>query len=381
MTAQAQPSEKVHQRQTTLRRRVLFAFVSYLSPVSLTAAFWWLGYVELQVFLTYTGIIIGLTGVFYLAIRSGFNLRFADPGMTVAQILCANAAGLYVMYYAHNARGVFLLLCFSAMMYGLFQLRTRTFLMLTACVLAAYGALIAALHILHPAQLTLEVEILQWFALGLSLLQFSTVGGTITSLRAKVKQKNRELDGRNKQLQGALARIEELAMRDELTGVFNRRYLMDTISREKQRSDRNGSTFCICIMDIDFFKNVNDKYGHLAGDEVLRQIAATASNSLRQTDFFGRYGGEEFACVLVDTPVEGAMITAERIRSEIAALRFPDMDPALRVTVSVGIADCGRSEHTGSTFKRADEALYCAKHKGRNQCKLAPRAAEEQSPA
>ena len=160
-------------------------------------------------------------------------------------------------------------------------------------------------------------------------------------------------------------------MRDEPTGVFNRRYLMETIKTEKHCCERSGSVFSICILDVDHFKHVNDTFGHLAGDKVLQAIAAAASGALRQTDYFGRYGGQEFALVLTGTMVDGAMITAERVRTRIEALRFPDISTHLKVTVSIGIADLRPTEDTALTFKRADEALYRAKEDGRNRCLIA----------
>ena len=129
-----------------------------------------------------------------------------------------------------------------------------------------------------------------------------------------------------------------------MTGVYNRRYLMERITEETHRCLRNGSAFCICMVDIDFFKRVNDVDGHLHGDEVLRSVATTASKALRQLDFFGRYGGEEFIMVLTDTAQEGAMVTAERVRRADSA----------------------------ATLQRADDALYAAKAAGRNRSVTAP---------
>jgi diguanylate cyclase (GGDEF)-like protein len=146
---------------------------------------------------------------------------------------------------------------------------------------------------------------------------------------------------------------------------------METIRNERQRSERTGEIFSICILDVDFFKQVNDTYGHLAGDAVLQEIARTANEALRQTDYFGRYGGEDFALVLTATTVEGAMITAERVRARIEALPLAFISPGLTVTASIGIADSSASEDTAQIFKRADEALYRAKQGGRNRCVIA----------
>jgi diguanylate cyclase (GGDEF)-like protein len=364
-------SKNIGAQQALRLRRVVLGMVSYLFTLSLVAIYWYLGFYGLPVLLNYFCAIALLNGVFYLAIRSNLNLRFADPSMTLAQICLSIMPGLYVMYHAQQSRGVFLLLCVSAAMYGLFQFRTRDYIIMTAVVVGSYAALIMSVYVFKPNEISLQVEILQLFALFATFLQFSGLGSYIGSLRAKVKEKNKELAARNDDLEHALRRIEELAMRDELTGVFNRRYLMETIKNEKHRCERSGSVFSICILDVDLFKHVNDTYGHLVGDEVLQAIAKVAAGALRQTDYFGRYGGEEFVLVLTGTMVDGAFITAERIRTRIQALRFPAINPDLTVTVSIGIADLRFNEETELTFKRADDALYKAKQTGRNRCIIA----------
>lgn len=375
--------DSLEARQQALRlRRVVLGGVSYLFTLSLVAIYWWLGYYGTEVLVNYTVAVLGLNAFFYTAIRSKLNLRFADPSMTLAQICLSIMPGLYVMYHAQQSRGVFLLLCVSAAMYGLFQFRTREFVAMTVVVVGGYAALIVALYLFKPAEINLQVEVLQLFALFATFLQFSGLGSYISGLRRKVKEKNKLLASQNDSLEQALHRIEELAMRDELTGVFNRRYLMETIKNEKHRCERSGSVFSICILDVDLFKHVNDTYGHLVGDEVLQHVAKTAQDALRQTDYFGRYGGEEFALVLTGTMVDGAFITAERVRQRIEALSFPHISADLKITVSIGIADSRYKEDTALTFKRADEALYEAKQTGRNRSIIAaPAAADGQAAA
>ena len=365
----------VPQAQALRLKRLAYGSVSYLTTFTVAAVLCALGYIPPSVLLTYGLMLAGLNAMVVLALRSNLNLRLADPSMTMLQISLAIAAGYYVMYHAQQARGAFLLLVLSAAMYGLYQFRTRQFLVMTSAIVAGYLFLIIVLMVQRPHELNLQVELLQLVALTACLLQFSGLGGHIGQLRSRLNEKNREMEKRNSELEQALLRIEQLAMHDELTGVFNRRHLMETIRLEKQRSRRTGSQFTICILDIDFFKHVNDTYGHLAGDQVLREISATASAALRQTDYFGRYGGEEFACVLTDTGPDGAMVTAERIRHSIAALRFPAMDPALGITVSIGMAVCSQSEEPDSAFRRADAALYQAKQGGRNRCVASAAAA------
>ena len=168
-------------------------------------------------------------------------------------------------------------------------------------------------------------------------------------------------------LHQALATINELAIRDELTGIHNRRFLLDLVEKEKERADRNGSEFCLCLFDIDFFKRINDTYGHAAGDAVLRDFARTVQGQLRALDAFGRYGGEEFLLMLPETPAASAIALAERVRGAVEGLRCTDNERRITLTVSVGVAEYRLGEKVAQTIVRADQALYLAKSGGRNR--------------
>jgi diguanylate cyclase (GGDEF)-like protein len=168
-------------------------------------------------------------------------------------------------------------------------------------------------------------------------------------------------------LEQALKIINELAIRDELTGSHNRRHLIKLIENEKDRTARLGSLFCLCLLDIDFFKRINDTYGHSAGDTVLREFALTVQRQIRESDSFGRYGGEEFLLMLPETTIDEAIVLAERVRLSIEKLAFRDVAPDLIVTVSIGIAEFRSGESIAQTVARADEALYRAKSSGRNR--------------
>ena len=168
-------------------------------------------------------------------------------------------------------------------------------------------------------------------------------------------------------LRQALATINELAIRDELTGIHNRRFLLDLVEKEKERADRNGSEFCLCLFDIDFFKRINDTHGHAAGDAVLRAFAQTVQGQLRALDAFGRYGGEEFLLMLPETPAASAIALAERARGLVEGLRWSDAGREISLTVSVGVAEYRLGETVAHTILRADQALYLAKSGGRNR--------------
>jgi diguanylate cyclase (GGDEF)-like protein len=168
-------------------------------------------------------------------------------------------------------------------------------------------------------------------------------------------------------LEQALNVINELAIRDELTGSHNRRHLIGLIEQERERVAKGAATFCVCLLDIDFFKRINDTYGHAAGDAVLRSFAVTVQKQIRDSDAFGRYGGEEFLLMLPETTLEDAMQFAERVRMGIERLVFRDISADLKVSVSIGVAQFRLGETIGQTVTRADEALYTAKSSGRNR--------------
>jgi diguanylate cyclase (GGDEF)-like protein len=168
-------------------------------------------------------------------------------------------------------------------------------------------------------------------------------------------------------LEQALNTINELAIRDELTGTHNRRYMLSLIEREKERSDRSGRIFSLCLLDIDFFKRINDTYGHAAGDTVLRQFCLSVQQHVRGADSFGRYGGEEFLLMLPETPAVDALVLAERVRAAIEKMRCLDAGSEIALTVSIGVAEFRPGEQITQTVGRADEALYLAKSSGRNR--------------
>jgi two-component system, cell cycle response regulator len=165
-------------------------------------------------------------------------------------------------------------------------------------------------------------------------------------------------------------RLEALATTDPLTRVLNRRALLDRLAAEVDRAKRYESGLTMLLLDVDYFKQINDTAGHLAGDSVLRQLGALLEDAMRKVDVVARYGGEEFVAILPETSVEGGVAFAERLRERIAAQPF-DVGAALPVhlTVSIGIATfpSARVESTEDLFARADEALYRAKSAGRNQ--------------
>lgn len=171
---------------------------------------------------------------------------------------------------------------------------------------------------------------------------------------------------RNGRLSNALRRVEELALRDELTGLYNRRHLLDFVQRQLASVDRGGASFTLCYCDLDYFKRVNDLFGHKCGDDLLRAFSREALRCVRAHDLVARLGGEEFVLVLVDADLDEASLIVERLRQHTASLPVHPNQPDYRVTLSVGVTANRVDDTVDSILRRADKALYQAKETGRD---------------
>ncbi len=185
------------------------------------------------------------------------------------------------------------------------------------------------------------------------------------NIKEQLRQQSEELENRNREL-------SELAVRDGLTRAFRRGHIEAELRRLIKGLHRRHDNFCVLMMDIDFFKRVNDQYGHAVGDEVLRRLAAVSQTQLRETDLFGRWGGEEFIVLMPQTTLDEAIMAAQRLRQAIAAMVFDVEGTTFQITISIGAAQLQPMENADTVVARSDEALYAAKHAGRNCVMAAP---------
>jgi diguanylate cyclase (GGDEF)-like protein len=163
-------------------------------------------------------------------------------------------------------------------------------------------------------------------------------------------------------------RLLEMNMKDGLTGIYNRRYLENRLQEEYDRSMRSQKPLSLIMFDIDFFKNINDTYGHQCGDFILQSVSADASACVRKTDIVARYGGEEFCCLLFESPLAGAVRVAEHLKDVVASKIYSFSGQSIRVTISGGVAELALAKESASELvARADGALYEAKRTGRNK--------------
>ena len=169
-------------------------------------------------------------------------------------------------------------------------------------------------------------------------------------------------------LDQSMRKLELMAHTDPLTGADNRGYFMERLGVELDRAKRYESIFCLVMLDLDHFKSVNDIHGHAAGDEALRSLCRVLNSSgLRSSDFFGRIGGEEFAIVLPETVIQGALEVAERVRVNLENTKVVHDESEFFITASVGVSEYREGDTEESLMNRADQAMYKAKNSGRNR--------------
>ena len=346
-------------------QRHLLGVVSSLVVWAIMFLLYWNGHLEGPALVRSGLAMLGLCVFFFAVFRRHLNLLAPDPSLTVAQISTSIVVTLYATYYTSSAaRDVLSMAFIMSAFFGVFRLGVGQFVSIALTTSAGYLLVIALLLRNRPATVDLDLELVRVAAIATVLLWFATVGGYVSRLR-------QHLADSRATLQTALKAVRAQADTDELTGTRSRRSLVDVMNREQANAVRTGTTFCLCIVDVDDFKRINDDFGHQAGDEVLRRLARSAEEGLRITDYFGRYGGDEWLFVLTASRLEGARRRAEQIRSLVKALRVPEIDPAIRITVSMGIAEYQADEEVSDTLRRADHALYDAKAAGKNRVVIA----------
>jgi diguanylate cyclase len=308
---------------------------------------------------------VTLIGIFVVVSETQLAERFEDHFLTVYQVGSHVLIQLGFLLAAPEIGYAFLNVLF--LIFAVASLRMTSFQALLAWTLTTAG--VAPIFVLTRIPIGMPVETgIERFAAGLCFIltigQCAFVGLYGESLRKKLYKSGLKL-------KDAYKRIEELAELDELTGSYNRRCIMRMLDEELGRARRQKAPCSIALIDLDWFKRINDAYGHPTGDEVLRTFAITTFANIRTIDRFGRYGGEEFLLVLPNTPTEGAGQILDRLRQIIADLDWSAFSPGMRVTISAGITEL-RPDETPDTFlARADSALYSAKAQGRNRISCA----------
>lgn len=331
--------------------------------VSFSAAARMLGYMTVPAGV-FAGVYAVWLGGFLLVAHltaRGHNLRFGDPSMTLPLWLWSNAGILFAVGSAlPPLRPVLLAGFLVGALFAAQRLPIGQVLTVNVLTVLAYAIMLVVQAGKFGVPIDLRFELLV-------LAGLIVVLGIAVGFSLEVAGLRRVLRERNGALSSALDRVRELAIRDELTGLYNRRYLMDVLQQQKALADRGTHGFAVAYLDLDYFKQVNDALGHGQGDQILRRFAQIALAAVREGDIVARFGGEEFVIVLVGADLARAEIVAERIRGELEAVEIPGTDASFRVTTSVGVAEYHSVESIDETLARADRALYAAKRGGRNR--------------
>jgi diguanylate cyclase len=325
---------------------LLYTYAGTIS-ISVPSAFWVSG--------------LTLIGIFTVLSETGFNDRFDDHYLTVFQVSGHLALQLGFVVVVPNIGFAFISVLFLIFAFGALRMTSRQAAITWSFVTAG----LVAIFLL--SDMPLGVPLTNRLERPAGMLCVVLVIGQCAFLGLFGSTLRKTLYRRSVELKEAYRRIEELAELDELTGSFNRRCIMRMLEEEIARSQRAGAPCSIALIDLDWFKRINDAYGHPTGDEVLRTFAITSFANIRTVDRLGRYGGEEFLLVLPDTKEDAAFRMLDRLRAIIAELDWSAFSPGMQLTISAGVATLRPNETSDNFLARADGALYASKARGRNR--------------
>lgn len=305
---------------------------------------------------------IALNVVFwYGVLRSGLNLRFREPSLTLPQILAALSCIVAAYAITGLFHGATMMLLTLVLVFGIFNLNARDAKIAGSHAVVLTGVVMAYKTLTDPVNYPMALEAVHFALVAASVPTISVLTAQLSNLRARLRLKQDELTQ-------ALDRIQVLATRDELTGLYNRRHMMSVLVEHQERQARaSAHGFCLAILDIDFFKQINDTHGHNVGDEVLRSFAHHAASMTRETDVLARWGGEEFMLVLVGTSAQDAERGIQRLRDSLKNVTMAKDHLALHPSFSAGLTAYQPGESLAACIERADKALYSAKQGGRNR--------------
>jgi diguanylate cyclase len=350
------------QRRLTQRRKMLvLQAASYAAGDIIVWVYAYAGTISIIIPSMFFLCGVGLTGLFYVLSEMKVGDRFDDHFLTSYQAAANIVMQLAFLLAAPEIGFLFLTVVFVIFGFAALRMTSREATILW--VLTGFG--VTTIFFLLKAPIALPMRTApEWFAGAFSFVltigQCAYIGFFGNSMR-------RTLHRRTIELKVANQRIEELAQLDELTGLLNRRHILKCLNEEITRAQRTNIPCSIAIIDLDFFKRINDQFGHPAGDEALRTFAISIFANIRTIDKLGRYGGEEFLLIMPDTAKDQAVRTLDRLRSILSEVDWTPISGSFNLTMSAGICSVRQADSTEDILARADIALYRAKDAGRNR--------------
>lgn len=358
----SKPTAKVLLRRAKQRRQIQGIIgVSYVVDAAVLLLYAYAGTIPTMIGPAYAACGLTLIGFAILLSELGFHERFKDHYLVAPQSTACMLIALAFTWLAPEAGVMFL--CTLFVVFGFSSLRSTPRQTMMIWTTMALG--LAALFLLTDKPISMPHE--SYLERVATMLVFILTIGRCMFVGMFSSSMKHSLYQSGLKLKEAYKRIEELAELDELTGAFNRRCIMRMLDEEIARTRRSGSPCSVALIDLDWFKGINDAYGHPTGDEVLRTFAITMFANIRSVDRFGRYGGEEFLLVLPDMATDHGVRALDRLRAIIADLDWSAFSAGMKVTISAGVATLNPDETPDTLLARADNALYAAKARGRNR--------------
>ena len=298
--------------------------------------------------------------VFYLLVRYSHRTGIKNWKLAWAQGL--NGVVFLLLLYAaiESVHGTILMGIPLVLVFCAFPLRPGQTLWLSVCAIAGLGLTCALLVAYDPVAFPARLEAVRFLLTSVAITAVTIISRDLHRLRMRVEERTEEL-------LRAMAKIELLATTDELTSLSNRRHMHELLDIEERRQQQQYRATCIALIDVDHFKQINDRYGHEGGDNALRTLAHAARGMLRAGDTLARWGGEEFLLLMPDTVLRDGCCVMERMLAAVRTMPLIDAEPGFRLTFSAGVVESKANERIADAIRRADMALYRAKEQGRDR--------------
>ena len=345
-------------------KRLLWSGIAYLAG----AAFWALAAVTGLMPAQHAWLLclyfVGGQLAFYALLRSGYAISHADPTLAYPQVLFGVTCVALTYCLADFARGAALQMLCVLMVFDMQRLDARRIRNVSACAVVLLAGALATMWGLQLEGLNLQQELINIVMAAVMLPMLFLIAREVGGIRERQVAQRAELSA-------LVGQLHQISTHDALTGLYNRRCMGDLLQEELKRVRRNGQPFCVAILDIDWFKSINDQHGHAVGDAVLKAFATAARKAARGTDALARWGGEEFLLLLPGVDAAGGLQAMARLRDRMLMVDWSAHAGGLRVSFSAGVAEYEAGETIDALLERADQALYAAKEAGRDRAEAA----------
>jgi diguanylate cyclase (GGDEF)-like protein len=348
------------EKQALRLRRALLSNLGLLLGVLLCMLATYLGYASVSQSITFIYAMTMWVGHLMIVGLIFFNwsLRFKDPSLTLLQMVWCITGFSGLMFILNDFRVSLLMAYLLLIAFGTFRLSLQGFLGIITYTLACYVAVLFSIQYFEYQEINIGQEIFYLSGFILVLGGFVFIGVETGGLRKKLAMGHRQLIRAN-------ARIENLVVTDNVTGLFNQRNLIKILTQQRALSNRSQYGFVVCYLDLDHFKQVHDQYGQPFSDKVLKTFSELITDNLREIDVGARMDGDEFALILVDTQIEAAKKVYERMAQNWIKQTF-EQAPGLSLTFSGGMTEFKSPETVDQVLTRAAALLNQAKNKGAN---------------